>query len=86
MGGAERLQADVCQLELLLSQLVLQLQDDFSLGLSAFTQPATRDYTWGRRGGGGRGVILRVIPNTLTHTHFIWIEKYTLKGSKRAEV
>lgn len=41
MGGAQRLQADVCQLELLLPQLVLQLEDDLGLGFGAFAQPAT---------------------------------------------
>lgn len=41
VGRAERLQADVRQLELLLSQLVLQLEDDLRLRLCALAQPAT---------------------------------------------
>lgn len=41
MGRAKRLQADVCQLELLLPQLVLQLEDDLRLSFGAFAQPAT---------------------------------------------
>lgn len=42
VGGAQRLQADVCQLQLLLPQLVLQLEDNLGLGFGAFAQPATR--------------------------------------------
>lgn len=41
VGGAKCLQTNVRQLELLLPQLVLQLEDDLSLGLGAFTQPVT---------------------------------------------
>lgn len=40
VGRAERLQADVSQLQLLFSQLVLQLEDDLGLGLGALAQPA----------------------------------------------
>ena len=64
VGGAQRLQADVCQLELLLPKLVLQLEDGFRLGLGAFAEPATRDYTQ----GGGRGSPPGLY-QTHTHTH-----------------
>lgn len=58
VGGAERLQADVSQLQLLLSQLVLQLEDDLGLGLGALTQPAvgiTHREAGGREEFEGRG-------------------------------
>lgn len=75
VGGAECLQADVCQLELLLPQLILQLEDDFGLGFGAFAQPANRDYTQG--GGGGH------LEGYTKHTHTQSGEKkYTLKGNE----
>src|SRR4029434_10578224 len=52
VSGAERLQADIGQLELLLPQLVLQLQDDLGLGLRALAQPA--GHTPEREQGGER--------------------------------
>lgn len=63
VGRAERLQADVGQLQLLLSQLVLQLKDDLGFGLGALAQPAvgiTHREAGGRvelegRGEGGGG-------------------------------
>lgn len=79
VGGAERLQADVCQLELLLPQFVLQLQDDFSLGFGALAQPAIRDYTQ----GGGRGSPRRLCQHT--HTHTVLSDKHTFRGKRRAE-
>lgn len=54
VGGAERLQADVGQLQLLLSQLVLQLEDDLGLGLGALAQPAVGIT---HREAGGRGSV-----------------------------
>lgn len=81
VGGAERLQADVCQLELLLPQFVLQLQDDFSLGFGALAQPAIRDYTQ----GGGRGSPRRLCQHThtrswVTNTHLEETGELKLRG------
>ncbi len=75
VGGAKCLKADVCQLELLLSQLVLQLEDDFSLSFRAFTQPAT-----GITQREEEGVTSRVIPNT--HTHNLETKNTHLKESR----
>lgn len=51
MGGAKCLQADVRQFELLLPQLVLQLEDNFSLSFGALAQPTT-GITHREEGGG----------------------------------
>lgn len=64
VGGAKRLQADVCQLELLLPQLVLQLKDDFSLSFGAFAQPANGVTHREEE----EGVTSTVIQNTHTHS------------------
>lgn len=71
VGRAERLQADVSQLQFLLSQLVLQLEDDLCLGLSALTQPAvgiTHREAGGREEFAGRGrVAIGASPWRLWH-------------------
>lgn len=61
VSRAKRLQADIRQLELLLPQLVLQLEDDFGLGLGALAQPAT-----GITHREEEGVTFGVIPSTHT--------------------
>lgn len=75
VGGAECLQADVRQFELLLSQLVLELEDDLRLCLGAFTQPAT-----GITHTEEEGVTSRVMPNKHTHFHTVWREELYTEG------
>lgn len=43
VSGAEGLQTDVRQLQLLFPEFVLQLEHDFRLGLGALAQPAIWD-------------------------------------------
>lgn len=63
VSGAEGLQTDVRQLQLLLPKLVLQLEHDFRLGLGALAQPEV-----GSKGVGWRGVTMTVTG----HQHTLW--------------
>lgn len=80
VGRAERLQANIRQLELLLPQFVLQLEDDFRLGFGAFAQPASgithREEEGGHLGG----------YTEHTHSHRVLSDKHTFAGNKKAEV
>lgn len=55
VSGAEGLQTDVRQLQLLFPQFVLQLEYDFRLGLGALAQPVIWDYKQGGKEGCGGG-------------------------------
>lgn len=73
VSGAEGLQTDVRQLQLLFPEFVLQLEHDFCLGLGALAQPAIWNYKQGGKeglggGGGGGGSPAQLQFNKSVHT------------------